>query len=803
MSESPICPCEGFTHPKVIKNPPGQDRISYRVGDYATFRRSLLLPLKDATGQTTEIELLNWRPNAKGDLALQMAEWWAYLADILTFYSDRIATQAYLRTADLPESPQRLIRLLGYRPRPGIAASGVVAALTKGSGAFTLPQGFQIQSKPGPGKKPQIFELDIATLIKSADAIAADPVTNNLLIQNNSVLLQGAVTTVKVDDQLLLLQKGWDGSNKNYALVTVNEVKPEKDPRGKVNTKVIFNSVPDSLSQALANDYRLLKSVQSSHLYQYKANSVIQAFYIHLEAIKRDIKVGDPILLSSSTLGLNRQLFRINQYTEVVWYANADIGAEPFNPPAARNIAAIPIPHTCIYLQSQLDNYTTWNNYKNTVIVDYLWQDVGQLIATPATSFSNISTKLNTAIPLVLPAGSNPLPLLLEDSEGKGISAKGSIDKTSSTLELSDLPKSPVNLKTPLQVLLNLLPVSRGETVNNETLGSGDATIAGQEFVLQKSPLTYLLSGNFTSGNNYKSTLRIWVNGVEWQEVPSFYGQSANATIFVTREDENQKTSVQFGDGVNGARLPSGLNNIVAKYRYGSGKEAPDAGTLSVIVKPFPHLKAIHNPVAVGGGADPDPPQQIRRYAPQSVLTFGRAVSGNDYETIAFQTPGVDRAKAYWTWNPNEQRSMVLIYVGDEQSAVDAAKIALRGAADPNRPINVDLAIAIPVYLSLTLRLDPKYTKEPVIASVKSALLDADRGLFGNNSIEIGESIYKSQIHETCLSIPGVIAVHALKFATKINNDDLILDINYRHDPGEGKFFQLFTENLIITSEVV
>ncbi|NJM59152.1 MAG: hypothetical protein HC849_01380 [Oscillatoriales cyanobacterium RU_3_3] len=147
-------------------------------------------------------------------------------------------------------------------------------------------------------------------------------------------------------------------------------------------------------------------------------------------------------------------------------------------------------------------------------------------------------------------------------------------------------------------------------------MGSGDASLAGQEFGLKKSPLTYLLSGDSTSGGNYKSTLRIWVNDIEWQEVPSFYGQPPNASVFVTREDENGQTRVQFGDGFNGARLPSGINNVVARYRYGSGKEAPDAGALSVIVKPYPNLKAIRNPVPVGGGADPEPPEQIRRYAP-------------------------------------------------------------------------------------------------------------------------------------------------------------------------------------------
>ena len=130
-------------------------------------------------------------------------------------------------------------------------------------------------------------------------------------------------------------------------------------------------------------------------------------------------------------------------------------------------------------------------------------------------------------------------------------------------------------LSAPFNVLFNLLAVSRGKSVSNEILGSGDSTItAGQEFTLQRSPLTYLPGASAASGDDYHSTLQIWVDGVEWTEVPSFYGQPADARVFVTSEDNQNITHVQFGDGVNGARVPTGVNNVIASYRYGSGGRA-------------------------------------------------------------------------------------------------------------------------------------------------------------------------------------------------------------------------------------
>lgn len=795
MNDSPICPCDGFTHPKVLFNPPGQDAIAYRVGDYITFRRALLQSLAN------ENELTQWRPGAKRDLAVQIVEWWAYLADILTFYNERIANETYLRTADLPENVQNLIQILGYRPRPGIGARGVVAALINSPRLFTLPQGFQIQSKPGPGKQPQIFELDIDTLVKPLDGIAATPIANPSLLTGASVLLKGSVTTVKADDRLLLLEKGWSGVG-SYALATVKQIQPETDPNGKTNTRVTFTSTP-ALGDVEVLQFRLLKSNQSAHVWQFptNANVVIGNNSVHLGAIARQIKVGNPVLFEIPQQSvLTPQLGSVTAYAELIWYAKGD-PADPTKVPTSlpANVPLIPIPHTQLTVTATLGS--NWDTQKSNVSVYYDWQDVGQLIETPASAFHSEDLKIVPASAISFPPSSNQLPILLEDANNQGLAAQVTAGNPPPVLQLTNLTETNIDLKSPLRVLLNLLPVSRGQTVTNEVLGSGDASFAAQEFTLSKSPLTYLLDSESSSGKDYKSTLRIWVTDIEWREVPSFYGQPADARIFVTREDAAQKTHVLFGDGVNGARLPTGSNNVVATYRYGSGREAPEAGTLTIVAKPYPNLKAIRNPVAVGGGADPDPPEQIRRYAPRSVLTFDRAVSGDDYETIAAQAPGVARARAYWTWDAEEQRSLVVIYVGDDASAVTAANTALRNADDPNRPVLVKQAIAIPIRLQLSVQIDPTYAPPPVLLGVRSALLDTDRGLFGSNTVRIGQSVYQSQIFAACLQVPGVLAVHGLRFF-KNSGRGFGLDTPYRHDPGEGKFYQLSTENLKLTAEV-
>jgi hypothetical protein len=169
----PICPCDGAKL-KAPGNLPALSHIAYRVGTYVDFRRAVLTPLPGEQTLSAHGAPV-WRTDGPGDLATMAAEWFAYIADIITFYNERIANQDYLRTADLPESVAHLIAILGYRPRPAIGATGELAALVTAGQSTTLPKGLQFQSKPTPGQAPQIFELSADTPIGPPDRIPAIP----------------------------------------------------------------------------------------------------------------------------------------------------------------------------------------------------------------------------------------------------------------------------------------------------------------------------------------------------------------------------------------------------------------------------------------------------------------------------------------------------------------------------------------------------------------------------------------------------------------------------------------------------
>jgi hypothetical protein len=790
MTQKSICPCDAFIHPTPILNRPGLSSVRYRVGDFATFREALLRPLPN------ELELRLWQPGAEGDLAVQAIEWLAYLADILTFYNERIVNQYYVRTADLPESVQRLVRILGYRPRPGIGAAGIVTALIKGPKPIVVPAGYQIQSKPGPGQTPQTFEVDAAVKAGLPDAVPADPPPDSGV--STGVLLVGEISPIDPGEKLLLLNRGWAAEAGDFAvMVTVESAVTEQDPRAKKNTRVTFTTSSGAPGSLDAQNFRLMRHSQLIGLWGYPANNVVTAKQIHLASLARQIRSGDPILIETGGLSPSATLALVTSYQELVWYANADNPGNPEVSPKPADKTPIPITHSVIGFTPAVNPAIN----VSATQVRFAWLDVGRVIAAPSKSAHGPDLTLTATAETLFPAVTAAQQVLVEDGANDGAAAKVVASAPpSASLALTDFPSLSTDLQAPLRILLNLLHVSRGKTVASEVLGGGDAAAQGQEFVLQKTPLTYLASADPSSPEAYRSTLRVWVDGVEWKEVPSFFGQAPDAAVFVTKEDEEQKTHVHFGDGVHGMRLPSGVNNVVASYRYESGAVVPEAGKLTVMLKSLPGLKAIVNPIAPAGGADADPPDRLRTLAPRSVLTFNRAVSGTDYEVIAAQTPGVARARAYWSFDAARQQTLVTLYVGDAAGAVDAARQALMRVMDPNRPLSVKQAQPISLRLQFAVKLAKGHFADPMVAAVKSALTDADRGLLGLNVARIGQTLFRSQIYEACLGVAGVKAVHNLMVFVKFGEAPFLVS-GYRFFGGEGIFFQLAPDDLVITVE--
>ena len=334
----------------------------------------------------------------------------------------------------------------------------------------------------------------------------------------------------------------------------------------------------------------------------------------------------------------------------------------------------------------------------------------------------------------------------------------------------------------PVQVAGNLLGTSRGQTVTGEVLGNGDPTQASQTFKLQKKPLTYLPSLTAMNNSGVRDTLTVYVDGVRWTEVSTFYGQGINDQVYIVRQDDGGDSWVIFGDGVRGQRLPGGTNNIIGNYRYGAGAAEPPAAGITQIAKAIKGLASVSNPAAASGGADAEGPDTMRSGAPKTALILGRAVSMDDMEAVALVYPGVVTAQAEWGWVKNAQAALAHIwYIGDPGIA-DSLYQRLKSLSDPTVLIQVDNATPVPVTLGLSVDVDPRYVEADVHAAVQAAL---STGLLAEGALGIGRPFFRSQLFEAVLEVAGTTAVSGV-FWNGVGLDE------FAKAPGSGNYF-LFT----------
>jgi hypothetical protein len=104
-------------------------QIDYLAKDYASFRRLMLDRLA--------VIMPDWRERNPADVLVTVVELLAYGADMLSYFQDAAATEAYLATARWRSSVRRHARLVDYRMHDGMNARTWVA-ITAGSAADQL-----------------------------------------------------------------------------------------------------------------------------------------------------------------------------------------------------------------------------------------------------------------------------------------------------------------------------------------------------------------------------------------------------------------------------------------------------------------------------------------------------------------------------------------------------------------------------------------------------------------------------------------------------------------------------------------
>lgn len=145
-----------------MANTPLRERLAYRSGDYAQFRRELLERV------TLDPRLRQWTYRGADDPAVALLETAATVGEILALYGELYASEAFLGTARWPDSIEDLVRLSGYRLSPALGGQAEFAFEIKGNNPVTVPVGFPVKAQLAGQDLPHTFESSAERILYPA-----------------------------------------------------------------------------------------------------------------------------------------------------------------------------------------------------------------------------------------------------------------------------------------------------------------------------------------------------------------------------------------------------------------------------------------------------------------------------------------------------------------------------------------------------------------------------------------------------------------------------------------------------------
>ena len=305
----------------------------------------------------------------------------------------------------------------------------------------------------------------------------------------------------------------------------------------------------------------------------------------------------------------------------------------------------------------------------------------------------------------------------------------------------------------------NVVAASHGETAV-EVLGDGDGQKAFQTFTLAQKPVSHRYGRSSTS---LQPDLEIWVGDLKWRRTASLTDAGPADRVYELVYDEEDRLRVKFGDGMSGAKLPTGTGNVKAVYRFGAGPDGLiGAGQISQPVNKPAFIGSVANPQPSSGAVAAATLEDIRHRGFRSLRSLGRIVSLRDYEDFCLTFAGVAKARAEESWTGRSRVVAVTIAGVNGEVPIDSSRDydLIRSAMlrSSDNPVPVALLPYRPVSFRIKagIYVAAGHAPETVIENVRAALLH--RFSFKNQSL--GQRVPQAEVLATAHQVEGVRGVH-------------------------------------------
>ncbi|HEY2474804.1 MAG TPA: hypothetical protein VGI19_08365, partial [Candidatus Cybelea sp.] len=330
-----------------IWNRPGLGAISFRAGTYSSF----FTAMKERLSSAAYPGLARLRTRDKSDWTIALLDAWASMADVLTFYQERIANEGYVRTATQRLSVLEVGRTVGYTLRPGLASTAYLAYTIDPTADVTIPAGTLAQSTPGQGQLPQAFETSASLHAKGVWNTPGLRMTQPQHVDlakgpPHRIYLQGTNLSLNPDDVLLFVEKTSSEAEEARVLARIKSIEVQQaQKRTLVHLAPLLSDTEEPTSQTVAQDAQ--KRVTTPNASDAARSSILDDY----TAISADL-LKAPAVHPSSPLQLKQSVTQTFGSQETIAKALMVLHPQLSSTlvPALEHAAAVPLAPIDVYV---------------------------------------------------------------------------------------------------------------------------------------------------------------------------------------------------------------------------------------------------------------------------------------------------------------------------------------------------------------------------------------------------------------------------------------------------------------------
>jgi Baseplate J-like protein len=266
-------------------------------------------------------------------------------------------------------------------------------------------------------------------------------------------------------------------------------------------------------------------------------------------------------------------------------------------------------------------------------------------------------------------------------------------------------------------------------------------------------------------------------DGFAWVPQPDLLGSDGSGRYFVPEVEQDGSVFLRFGDGQHGMAPAAGLA-FAATYRTGNGT-AGNVGrdTLAHAVLPagvaLPPgvITAVRNPLAAGGGTDPEDMEHIRQFAPFAYSTQQRCVTEADYGVMAAQVSGVSAARGTLRWTGSWYTALASVEPDAALTAtvIDDTTTQLEMTRMMGTDVAVEGAVIVGLQIVMQICVDPAHFQSDVYQALMAVFVTGSQaggapGLLNPASFTFGQTVYASPLVAAAQSVDGVLSATLVTF---------------------------------------